>query len=189
MGKLLTYYRYCCWHAWEVRSSCSAGVHSLIDSGKLKLGEIVAIIWPVFGANGKDNIKVHHVLNHTSGLHNALANIMSENPPLLCGRDGCFYPLIRLCGGFIEHASWIKLHDVLEEKLIHPLNIEGVESRLATLTLDMEDLKCLSNIGNRPDLPSSFQPEHPSQLVTVLPTRVLPPYSATLAGGGVVFTR
>ncbi|RZC75475.1 hypothetical protein C5167_050958, partial [Papaver somniferum] len=168
---------------WVTKGITTGLVHPLIDSGKLKLEEIVAIIWPVFGANVKDNIKAHHVLNHTSGLHNALANIMSEIPPLLCERDGCFYPLMWLCGGFIEHASCIKLHDVLEEKLIHPLNIEGVESRLATLTHDMEDLKCLSNIGNRPDLSSSFEPENPSQLVTVLPTRVLAPYSATLAGG------
>ncbi|MCL7032459.1 hypothetical protein MKW94_002469 [Papaver nudicaule] len=211
-------------------------VHSLVDSGKLKLEENVATIWPVFGANGKDNIKVHHVLNHTSGLHNALANIMTENPLILCEWDECLHRMAMsvpetepgqqqlyhylsfgwLCGGIIEHASGMKLQEVLEEKLIHPLNIEGelyigvppgVESRLATLTVDMEDLKSLSNIGSRPDLPSSFQPENLSKVVTALPmlfnslnirraiipaanghcsARALARYYATLAAGGIV---
>ncbi|KAI3902688.1 hypothetical protein MKX01_011420 [Papaver californicum] len=247
---------------FSVTKGITAGlVHSLVDSGKLKLEENVATIWPVFGANGKDNIKVHHVLNHTSGLHNALDNIMFENPLLLCEWDECLNRMAMsvpetepgqqqlyhylsfgwLCGGIIEHASGMKLQEVLEEKLIHPLNIEGelyigvppgklfnlrsssivtvdlilinvvyftrVESRLATLSVDMEDLKSLSNIGNRPDLPSSFQLQNLSQLVTALPmlfnllnvrraiipaanghcsARALARYYAALADGGMV---
>ncbi|KAI3977057.1 hypothetical protein MKX01_032172 [Papaver californicum] len=222
---------------FSVTKGITAGlVHSLIDRGKLKLEENVATIWPAFGANGKDNIKVHHVLNHTSGLQNALANIMQENPLLLCEWDECLNRMAMsvpetepgqqqlyhylsfgwLCGGIIEHASGMKLQEVLEEKLIHPLNIEGelyigvppgVESRLATLTVDMEDLKSLSNIGDRPDLPSSFQLQNLSQLVTTLPmlfnslnirraiipaanghcsARALARYYAALADGGMV---
>ncbi|KAI3900309.1 hypothetical protein MKW92_010689 [Papaver armeniacum] len=252
---------------FSVTKGITAGlVHSLVDSGKLKLEENISTIWPVFGANGKDNIKVHHVLNHTSGLHNALANIMQENPLLLCEWDECLSRMAMsvpetepgqqqlyhylsfgwLCGGIIEHASGMKLQEVLEEKLIHPLNIEGemyigvppgklfslrsssivtvdlilinvvyftlsvfsgVESRLATLTVDLEDLKSLSDIGNRPDLPSSFQLQNLSQLVTALPmlfnslnirraiipaanghcsARALARYYATLADGGMV---
>jgi len=33
--------------------------------------------------------QVHHVLNHTSGLHNALANIIKELPLLLTDWDEC----------------------------------------------------------------------------------------------------
>ncbi|KAI3888422.1 hypothetical protein MKW92_009544 [Papaver armeniacum] len=174
---------------FSVTKGITAGlVHSLVDGGKLKLEENISTIWPVFGANGKDNIKVHHVLNHTSGLHNALANIMQENPLRMAmsvpetepGQQQLYHYLSFgwLCGGIIEHASGMKLQEVLEEKLIHPLNIEGelyigvppgVESRLATLTVDLEDLKSLSDIGNRPDLPSSFQLQNLSQLVTALP--------------------
>ncbi|XP_026431489.1 uncharacterized protein LOC113328670 [Papaver somniferum] len=222
---------------FSVTKGVTAGlVHSLVDSGKLKLEENISTIWPVFGANGKDNIKVHHVLNHTSGLHNALANIMQENPLLLCEWDECLSRMAMsvpetepgqqqlyhylsfgwLCGGIIENASGMKLQEVLEEKLIHPLNIEGelyigvppgVESRLATLTVDLEDLKSLSDMGSRPDLPSSFQLQNLSQLVTALPmlfnslnirraiipaanghcsARALARYYATLADGGMV---
>ncbi|KAM0029733.1 putative carboxylesterase [Helianthus debilis subsp. tardiflorus] len=58
-------------------------VHWLADKGKLKLDENVANIWPEFGVNGKDQIKVNHILNHTSGLHNALAGV-TEDQKLLC---------------------------------------------------------------------------------------------------------
>lgn len=45
----------------------------------------------------------------------------------------------------------------------------GVESRLATLTVDMNDLSNISAMGNRPDLPSTFQPTNISQLAITLP--------------------
>ena len=45
----------------------------------------------------------------------------------------------------------------------------GVESRLASLTLDEEDFSKLSKIASRPELPSTFQPENISQLVTAVP--------------------
>ena len=34
-------------------------------------------------------MQVHHVLNHTSGLHNALAGISEEDQTLLCDFDKC----------------------------------------------------------------------------------------------------
>lgn len=44
-----------------------------------------------------------------------------------------------------------------------------MESRLATLTTDPDDLKKLSGISNRPELPSTFQPQDISRLATTLP--------------------
>ncbi|XP_060673455.1 uncharacterized protein LOC107420713 [Ziziphus jujuba] len=67
----------------------SGMLHWLVDNGKLKLDENVANIWPEFGSNGKDLIKVHHVLNHTSGLHNATSDFLKENLLLLSDWDGC----------------------------------------------------------------------------------------------------
>ncbi|KAF6141775.1 hypothetical protein GIB67_027953, partial [Kingdonia uniflora] len=184
---------------FSVTKGITAGMlHWLVDNGKLKLEENIANIWPGFGVNGKDLIEVHHVLNHTSGLHNAMANITKEDPLLICDWDECLNRIANstpetkpgceqlyhylsfgwLCGGIIEHASGKKLQEVLEEAIVHPLNIEGelyigippgVENRLATLTVDLEDLKLLSGIGNRPELPSTFQISDMSQIVTALP--------------------
>lgn len=184
---------------FSVTKGITAGLlHLLVDTGKVRLEDDIASIWDEFRANGKDRIKVHHVLNHTSGLHNALAQLLKQNPLLMTDWDECLKSLTLttpetepgreqlyhyfsfgwLCGGIIEHASGKKFQEVLEESFIHPLNIEGelyvgippgVESRLASLTVDMEDLSKLSGFGSRPDLPSSFQPQNICQMVTTLP--------------------
>ena len=40
----------------------------LVDRGELDLDANVAKYWPEFAANGKEQIKVHHLLSHTSGV-------------------------------------------------------------------------------------------------------------------------
>lgn len=67
-------------------------------------------------------MQVHHVLNHTSGLHNALANIMKESPLLVSDWNECLQQIAQstpegepgqlqlyhylsfgwLCGGIVE---------------------------------------------------------------------------------------
>ncbi|GKE04156.1 beta-lactamase/transpeptidase-like protein [Tanacetum coccineum] len=145
---------------------------------KLKLDENVANFWPEFGTNGKEQIKVSHVLNHTSGLHNALADIFEEDPMIIADFDEClkriamaapetepgreqFYHYLSygwLCGGIIEHASGKKFQDVLEEAFVRPLQLEGelyigippgVESRLATITVDTNDFNKASQKTNK----------------------------------------
>ncbi|GAV63660.1 Beta-lactamase domain-containing protein/ABC1 domain-containing protein/WaaY domain-containing protein [Cephalotus follicularis] len=219
---------------FSVTKGITAGMlHLLVDNGKLKLDENIANIWPEFGSNNKDLIKVHHVLNHTSGLHNAMANLRAENPLLMCDWDECLNRIVMsvpetepgqeqlyhylsfgwLCGGIIEHASGRKFQEILEEEFIHPLKIEGelyigippgVESRLATLTVDTDDLNKLSGISTRSGLPSTF---NVSELVTTLPAlfnmlnirraiipaanghcsaRALARYYAALVDGGII---
>ncbi|XP_058009946.1 uncharacterized protein LOC110636745 isoform X2 [Hevea brasiliensis] len=222
---------------FSVTKGITAGmIHWLIDNGKVKLDENVADVWPEFGTKGKDQIKVCHVLNHTSGLHNSLANLKGENPLLMCDWEECMNQICTsvpetapgqeqlyhylsfgwLCGGIIEHASSKKFQEILEEAIIRPLKIEGelyvgippgVESRLASLTVDMNNLSDLLEITSRPDLPSSFQPTNISQLVTTMPAlfnllnvrraiipaanghcsaRALARYYATLVAGGII---
>ena len=43
-------------------------VHKLAESGALALDEPVAAYWPEFGANGKEQVTVRHVLQHRAGL-------------------------------------------------------------------------------------------------------------------------
>ncbi|XP_051151478.1 uncharacterized protein LOC127265629 isoform X2 [Andrographis paniculata] len=187
--------------SFSVSKGITAGmVHWLVDKGKLKLDDNVKDIWPEFGSNGKDQIKVHHILNHTSGLHNALADLTRDNPLLMTNWDECLNCIVEaapetepgskqlyhylsfgwLCGGIIEHASRKKFQDILEQAFIHPLKIDGelyigippgVESRLATLTSDMDDIKKFSEISSRPDLPSTFrfQLQDIYQMATTLP--------------------
>lgn len=224
---------------FSVTKGITAGMlHWLVDDGKLKLEENIANIWPEFKSNGKDLIKVHHVLNHTSGLHNVSVDLSSENPLLICDWDECLNRIALsapetepgqeqlyhylsfgwLCGGIIERASGKKFQEILEEGIIQPLSIDGelyigippgVESRLASLTVDTDDLNKVSGVNKRSDLrlPSSFQPDKISQLAAITPAvfnmlnirraiipaanghcsaRALARYYAALADGGVV---
>ncbi|KAK9077791.1 hypothetical protein SSX86_006129 [Deinandra increscens subsp. villosa] len=225
---------------FSVSKGVTAGmVHWLVDKGKLKLDENVANIWPEFGTNGKDQIKVNHILNHTAGLHNALASIAEEDPMLFGDWDECLKRIAMvapetepgreqlyhylsygwLCGGIIEHASGKKFQDILEEAFVRPLNVEGelyigippgVESRLATLTLDIPDVirslpkpDTTSSRSISTTLPSSFNFERTASLIplfntlnvrrAILPAanghvsaRALARYYAALVDGGVV---
>ncbi|XP_068641683.1 uncharacterized protein [Aristolochia californica] len=173
-------------------------LHWLADNGKLKLEENVANVWSNFGSHRKDLIKVHHVLNHTSGLQNAMADVMKEKPLLMCDWNECLNRIAMstpetepgseqlyhylsfgwLCGGIIEHASGRTFQDILEEAIIRPLNIQGelyigvppgVESRLASLSIDMEDFRQIGRVMNQQDQPYGSQLSNISELVMGLP--------------------
>ncbi|CAN1324096.1 Probable serine/threonine-protein kinase abkD [Linum perenne] len=78
-----------------------------------------------------------------------------------------------------QNASRKKFQEILEEAIVKPLNIEGelyvgippgVESRLASLTVDEKDLKKLSQAtANHPNLPSIFQRDSIGQLLSTIP--------------------
>ncbi|KGN60332.2 uncharacterized protein LOC101216220 [Cucumis sativus] len=220
---------------FSVTKGITAGMlHWLVDNGKLNLAENVANMWPEFGSNGKDIIKVYHVLNHTSGLHNASVDVR-ENPLVICDWEECLNCMANstpetepgqeqlyhylsygwLCGGIVENATGKKFQEILEEALVKPLHVEGelyvgippgVETRLATLTPNLDDILKFSGIS-RSDLPSTFQPAMIAQFITTLTplfnmlntrraiipaanghcsARALARYYAALADGGVI---
>ncbi|KAF9620446.1 hypothetical protein IFM89_012623 [Coptis chinensis] len=73
----------CAYKDGEVVIDTTVGMLGKDDPSKLNLEENIANIWPGFGINGKDLIKVHHVLNHTSDLHNAMMSNTIMDPPLM----------------------------------------------------------------------------------------------------------
>lgn len=54
------------WSCSKVVTSLAAMI--LVDRGLLDPNEKVATYWPEFAANGKENVKVSHLMSHTSGL-------------------------------------------------------------------------------------------------------------------------
>ncbi|KAG2240243.1 hypothetical protein Bca52824_091004 [Brassica carinata] len=221
---------------FSVTKGVTAGmIHCLVDKKKLQFDQTVGDIWPGFDSNGKETIKVHHVLNHTAGLHNAFDPI-GENPLLICDWDECLKRIADstpetepgsqqsyhyltfgwLCGGILKYASGKNFQEILEESIVKPLKIDGelyigippgVESRLATLTLDTDELNKLPSIPSQPELPSTFQPVKIFQIASSVPVlfntlnvrratipaanghcsaRALARYYAALADGGLV---
>lgn len=56
-------------NVWSTTKTVTAlAALMLVDRGALDLGAPVAKYWPEFGANGKDGIRVRHILSHTSGV-------------------------------------------------------------------------------------------------------------------------
>ncbi|CAI9284923.1 unnamed protein product [Lactuca saligna] len=185
---------------FSVTKGVTAGmIHWLADKGKLKFDENVANIWPEFGTNGKDQIKVHHILNHTSGLHDALSVIVEDDPILFCDWDECVKRIATvepesepgckqiyhylsygwLCGAIIEHASGKKFQDILEEAFVRPLNVEGefyigippgVESRLATLTYDKTEFSMFVALTATPEFMSHVPSSFTPNILDVLIT-------------------
>ncbi|OGM45518.1 beta-lactamase [Aspergillus bombycis] len=54
------------WSCTKIITGLAA--HMLVDRGLLDMNEKVATYWPEFAANGKDNVKVSHLLSHSSGV-------------------------------------------------------------------------------------------------------------------------
>lgn len=54
------------WSTTKTMTSLSALV--LVDRGELDVYEKVATYWPEFGANGKADVEVRHLMSHTSGV-------------------------------------------------------------------------------------------------------------------------
>lgn len=56
-------------NVWSTTKTITAlAAFVLVERGQLDLEENVAKYWPEFAANGKENVKVKHILSHTSGL-------------------------------------------------------------------------------------------------------------------------
>ena len=54
------------WSSTKVVTCLAA--HMLVDRGLLDMDEKVSTYWPEFAANGKENVKVSHLLSHSSGV-------------------------------------------------------------------------------------------------------------------------
>ncbi|GES58241.1 beta-lactamase/transpeptidase-like protein [Aspergillus terreus] len=68
----------------------------LVDRGLLDLNANLSSCWPEFAANGKENIKVRHVLSHATGLGNSE---VSRAGALVGARDSFWVPY-RIAGSF-----------------------------------------------------------------------------------------
>lgn len=65
------------WSTTKTMTALAALV--LVDRGTVDPGEKVATYWPEFGANGKQDIEVRHLLSHTSGVSSWAAPFTVED--------------------------------------------------------------------------------------------------------------
>jgi len=68
----------------------------LADRGQLDFDENVASYWPEFAANGKENVKVWHIMDHAAGLSGMAVQVTPED----------LYDWNRIVGLLAEQAPW-----------------------------------------------------------------------------------
>ncbi len=117
--------------------------HMLVDEGVLAYDTPIARWWPEFAANGKHGITLRHVMTHESGLYHIrqmienaremldwphmLEVIAAAKPYHAPGERVGYHALTYgwIVGGLIEKATGRPLAELLDEKLVQPLQLDG----------------------------------------------------------------
>lgn len=131
-----------------------AGAMLLVERGRLLLDDPVARYIPAFAANGKERIRIRHLMTHTSGLPDFLpenVELRKQHAPLSeFVRRICDLPLdfepgtgvqyqstgLGILGAIIETQTGMPLPDFLQSELFLPLNMQS--TALGVQDLDQE---------------------------------------------------
>jgi CubicO group peptidase (beta-lactamase class C family) len=118
-------------------------VHRLVDRGLADYEDPVAKHWPAFAAEGKDDIRIRHVLCHEAGLWRMDRLVDSPREMLdwdhMCERIAAAEPghppgarhgyhaitYGWLAGGLVERIAGRPLAQVLHDELVAPLELDG----------------------------------------------------------------
>ena len=129
----------------------AAALLLLVERGKLLISDRVADLLPEFGNHGKEAVRVHHLLTHTSGLPDMLpenTELRRQHAPLsefvrrICELELDFAPGTRiqyqsagiaLLGEIVERISGMALPAFLRQEFFIPL-------RMADSSLGVGDL-------------------------------------------------
>ncbi len=159
----------------------ATALHILADRGLIDYDTPVAQYWPAFAQNGKEKITVAQAMTHQSGLHAVPRPLTIEfvtdweaglrwieegtpawEPGTATGYHALTYAWV--VGGIVQGASGRHIHDVIQEDIAVPLDIDGsmyvgipdgVEERLATLQTAAQQ-----NEGGEPPAPLPIPPDH-----------------------------
>jgi len=118
-------------------------IHRLSEQGILGYDESLAHWWPEFGANGKAQTTVRHLLSHRTGLYAArqlvddprelldwrdMADRLARSKPRLpVGGPPAYHGITYgwLVAGLVERATGRDFTDVLREEVVEPLSLDG----------------------------------------------------------------
>jgi len=134
------------WSCSKVVSNLAALI--LVDRGLLDVNENVAKYWPEFGVNGKENVKVSHILSHSSGvsswdtshkltwkdvfdLKSTNAKLATQAPWHTPGELNAYHLTNQghLVHEIVERVSGKPLHQFITDEIAKPL---GADFSLAT---------------------------------------------------------
>ncbi|KAJ5166756.1 uncharacterized protein N7482_005537 [Penicillium canariense] len=143
------------WSSSKVVTNLAANL--LADRGLLDVNEKVATYWPEFAANGKENVKVSHILGHSSGVsawqpgttYEEILDVegatakLAEMTPLWTPGELNGYHLIsqgHLVGEIVRRVSGKSLNQFIADEITGPLDADyrlGLPKELWARTADI----------------------------------------------------
>lgn len=166
----------------------------LIDRGLLDPEENVSKHWPEFGVNGKENVKVKHLLSHTSGLSTwqeqvsfedicdvaKTTEMLEKQEPLWePGTSSGYHNLAfgHLIGGLVQRITNKSLGDFITSELSQPL---GADFRLGVP--ESEYHRVAELVPPPPPSPDAYIPDGFKDPTSVMfRTMMNPPLDASVA--------
>lgn len=150
------------------KSIVSMAIGRLVTTGKLRIDDPVATIYPAWKGTPKEKITIRHLLDHTSGLQTnptteeiyASRDIVTQaiDAPLASEPGAIFFynnKAVNLLAGIVEKASGKKLDEYLRDELFGPLGMtrfswmrdaSGNPHGMAGLQIDPVDLARLGQL-------------------------------------------
>lgn len=125
----------------STKTLISLAVFVLIERGLVDPDEPVAKYWPEFAANGKENVKVRHIMSHTSGLpgwdgeitmegvydfETAAANLAAQAPWWEPGTASGYHAITMgfLLGELVRRVTGLTMPQFLEKEVTGPLGAD-----------------------------------------------------------------
>lgn len=158
---------------WSVTKSISSlAMLVAVEKGWIDLDENVCSYWPEFAANGKEEVKVRHVMSHTSGLpawekpinleevydvEKAAAKLAQQTPWWKPGTASGYHTITHghLIGELIRRVTGKSLKTFVEEELAAPL---GADFQLGARPHDHSRVATIIPEPPRPPPPSNYTP-------------------------------
>lgn len=148
----------------------------LVERGQLDYDAPVAQYWPEFAANGKEDIRVRHVLSHTSGVSGwdqpievddifdwelSTAKLAAQAPWWIPGEGSGYHALNQghLVGEVVRGITGKKLGEFLRDELTGPLGIDF------HIGLPDAEFGRVSNVIPPPPLPVDLATLDPNSVV------------------------
>jgi len=118
-------------------------IHMLVERKIIDYDDAISKFWPEFASNGKDHIKIRHILNHTAGLQNVPPEITiktvcdwkfvceaiaKSTPSLPPGLKAEYHAMTYgwILGELIQRASGYSLIHWLQKEISEPLKIKDI---------------------------------------------------------------
>jgi CubicO group peptidase (beta-lactamase class C family) len=119
-------------------------VHCLVDEGRARYDDPVAAHWPAFAAEGKESITIRQALCHEAGLYrmreivdapeemldwdHMLERVAAARPAHAPGAAHGYHAITYgwLAGGIAEAVGDAPLADLLRDRFVEPLGLDGL---------------------------------------------------------------